>query len=164
MQNDKNVAIPLRSIEYLLGESVSFLNDPDGATPNDCEILFSHQILGFRYPNGQLTRSLSQLLETAARETCDRDSLILTFLVTGERRVHVSVVSPLGDFGGLPMEEIVRPLNADDAEDGVKATPNTPFWRGGAVEEPAEIHLERLPLGGTRATLVIPEAQVVWRG
>ncbi len=153
----------LDSIEELLGEAVEFLVDPEAENSVACEILYSQKIAGFHYSQQKLTRSLTKLLKTAARESQADGSVILTCLVTDERRVHFSVVSPIGSFKGIGQEEILRQLNADDESEGIFVTPNTPFWRGGEAEEEADFRLENLPSGGARATLVIPEARVAWR-
>ncbi len=148
----------------LLGDVVGFLNDPEADSEPDCEILFSNEIAGFHYPKPHLTGLLRHLVKTAADENDSTVSLILTCLVTEESRVHFSVVSPFGTFAGLGRDELLDQLNGSpDRDSGIKETPNTPFWRGGTVDEEADLLLEPLPLGGTRATIVFPEARIAWR-
>ena len=164
MTNDEKMGHSLDYIEELLGDAVGFLVDPDAEIDVDCEVLFSEKVAGFHYGGRKLTHSLTKLVRTAASESLGSESVILTCLVTDERRVHFSVVSPIGSFKGIGQEEILKQLNADDDADGaIRVTPNTPFWRGGQVDEETVFQMETLPLGGTRATLVIPEARVAWR-
>lgn len=161
---DEEGCILQRPLVDLLGDAVGFLADPDIENDLECEILFSDQIAGFDDPFDHLSRSLSEILAVAAQESEKEGTLILTCTIAEERRVHFSVVSPTGSFRGIVPSDIAGRLNreTDDGED-VKSTPNTPFWRGGEADDEAHLVMEPLPYGGTRATLVIPEAKVAWR-
>ena len=152
-------------IEDLVAEVTGFLADPDMDDGPGCEVLVSQDIGGFHYSSNQLALSLSKLLQTAARETPDREDIILTFTVTEQQNVHLSVVSPCGGFDGLNVDAIRQLLNSHPGADGdVKETPNTAFWRGGTPDEETDLRLESVAFGGgTKATVVVPEALVDWR-
>ena len=166
MESKKNQRVLEGPVEELVSEVTGFLSDPDVETGPGCEVLISEKIGGFHYSSNQLTHSLLKLLQTAAQETPDPEDVILTFTVTDQQKVHLSVVSPYGAFDGLRVDDIRQVLNSSKVEGSkvVLETPNTPFWRGGMPDEETDLRLEPVAFGGgTKATVVVPETMVDWR-